>query len=761
MQSPGNKLLAAALATAVAFTARPAVAAVGPEDVTSEQVQTAVRRGVGYLRRQQNAGGRWSYGGHPTGCTALTLLAMLNAGVAPDDPQVAAGIEVLYQAPDEQTYDTALKCQVYGALLARGNRQGQPELRAKLQAAADFLARAQLPSGMWSYTATHGGGDNSNTQFALLGLHEADKAGAHVPREVWTRARAHFLQSQTADGGWGYVPLQQPYGSMTAGGVSSLFIAGHEQHVAREKAFRDGAYLYCGRYRQDTAVAGGLMWLARRFDVRQNPGKGRQWLYYYLYGIERVGMLSGQQHLGPYDWYRRGAAFLVGDQQADGSWGRANYQTALAVLFLAKGNRPVLIQKLQWPGQWNRNIHDLENLCAFIDGKFAKPVSWQSVEFSQPLDELRQGPILFLTGHECPNINEPQLHKLRRFIESGGTLLAEACCGSEEFAQRFRRIAAELYPEYPLRPLGGDHPVFSSYYRLGDTYGLEGIEVGCRTAVFFSPKALSALWELETVPQLSQQAFELGTNIAAYATGRETLIDRLDSPVLAPPAEPTAAIQPTATPRGTVRLARLLHDGDAYADPHALVNLAEMLRDEARVNVVTRERALRATDEAIFDHPVLFMTGHYAFELSEEELDALRTYLRRGGVLFADACCGRRAFDESFRRMIERLLPENPLAPLAGDHPIYTGLTGAPLGELRYRTMLAEELGARGVVVPPATPAAGPLEGVTLDGRTAVIYSRYDFSCGLEGDNPFSSRGYVDEDARRLALAIVLFAIAY
>ena len=39
--------------------------------------------------------------------------------------------------------------------------------------------------------------------------------------------------------------------------------------------------------------------------------------------------------------------------------------------------------------------------------------------------------------------------------------------------------------------------------------------------------------------------------------------------------------------------------------------------------------------------------------------------------------------------------------------------------------------------------------------------SKYDFSCGLEGDNPFSCRGYVDADARKLAMNIVLFGISY
>jgi len=42
-----------------------------------------------------------------------------------------------------------------------------------------------------------------------------------------------------------------------------------------------------------------------------------------------------------------------------------------------------------------------------------------------------------------------------------------------------------------------------------------------------------------------------------------------------------------------------------------------------------------------------------------------------------------------------------------------------------------------------------------------ILYSPYDFSCALEGDNPPSCRGYADESGQRLAVAVFLFATGF
>ena len=737
-------LCAAAL---LSSAARPASGA-----VTSDQVKGAIQRALAYLRQTQGRDGNWAGGGHQGGTTALAVLGMLHAGIPPNDPAVARGLDALDRTPNQATYVVALKAQVYAIL-------NDAKYRRQLQDATDFLVKTQLPTGMWSYGpvrgASRGRGDNSNTQFALLGLHEAAKAGARVPPAVWQNSRRHFTNVQVPDGGWGYRDERRSYGSMTVAGVASLYIVGQRLHVSGAKLFVNGAYPNCGKYLQNVVLAAGLQWMTENFSVRENPGRGGTWLHYYLYGLERVGMVSGMRNFGPHDWYRQGAEHLVDSQGHGGSWGRGVYDTVFALLFLSKGNRPVLIQKLKWRSprepSWNRNVHDLENLTVFIDDKFGKRVTWQTTTLELPMEELRVSPIMFITGHEFPVLTPAEKLKLRAFVETGGTLLCEACCGSQAYAEGFRRFATETFPEYRLRSLEKQHPVFRSYYRMEDLYDLQGIEIGCRTGVFLSPRALSCLWEMRPIAKWSALAFRLGTNIAAYATGKELLQDKLDKVELPTPRKDAAAME---VPRGAVRIARLIHNGDYRADIHVESNLAAMLRDKAKVDVVALGRHIRANDEKIYEYPVIFMTGHFTFDLPDEEIAALRAYLDHGGFLMAEACCGRLAFDKSFREMVGKLYPTSKLGELPANHPIYTGQVGVQLGEVRYRRILAEELKSRGTTRPP-------LEAVTVKGRTAILYSKYDWSCAVEGDSPYSCRGYADADGRKLALNLFLYAISY
>jgi len=784
-------LLAAGVLLAACCGARGAEG-LGHAGVTGEQVRAAIQKAVAHVRQAQNADGSWQDAGHPGGMTALCLLGLLHAGVPADDPAVVKGVAALGRVQNTATYVVSLKAQAYAVL-------NDPKYAKDLQAATDFLVRGQLPTGMWSYGQYRSGnrvinyagrGDNSNTQFALLGLHEAAKAGAKVPKEVWDRASRHFVNSQSRDGGWNYMyygnvqgraatAYAKSYGSMTAAGLASLYICGQRLNVGGNRVFVNGAYADCGRYVQNKVIASAVKWLTDNFSVEENPGgRGKTWLHYYLYGLERCGMISGLRNFGPNDWYRQGAAFLVGSQGPDGTWsqvnmaawqnnprvleqvrrawaGRVSYDTVFALLFLAKGNRPLLIQKLQWRGDrepsWNRNIHDLENLTNFIDDKFGKRVTWQTATLDLSLQDLRAGPMLLITGHEFPKFTDAEVARLRAYVETGGTLLCEACCGSKEFTDGFRPFARRLMPEQRLRTLDQTHPVFRSYYKLDDLYDLEGIDVGCRTGVIFSPKALDCLWELQTIPKWSEKAFQIGTNIAAYATGKELLQDKLD--VVELPVSPRGD-KPVEVPRGAVRIARIIHEGDYKADVHAEEHLAALLREKARVDVVARGRHLHPSDDRIYEYPVVLMTGHYTFELPDKEIAALRQYLDRGGCLIADACCGKAAFDKSFRETVAKLYPDKPFQPLGASHPIYTGEIGLPLGEVRYRRILADELKARGTKTPP-------VEAVTVNGRTVILYSKYDFTCALEGDNPYSCRGYVDEDGRKIALNVFLYAIGY
>src|SRR5207237_904445 len=74
-------------------------------------------------------------------------------------------------------------------------------------------------------------------------------------------------------------------------------------------------------YAVDPTRQRAVDWMATHFSVGQNPGVGEQWKYYYLYGLERAGRLTGLRYFGDHDWYREGAEELVRRQdRLNGSW---------------------------------------------------------------------------------------------------------------------------------------------------------------------------------------------------------------------------------------------------------------------------------------------------------------------------------------------------------------------------------------------------------------------------------------------------------
>lgn len=718
------------------------------QDITGDRVKTAIARGVRAIKRLQNADGTWPERHYPGGETCLATLALLQAGETFDSPAVSAALKSIARLSNDHTYVVSLKIMALA-------QAGSTRYRREIQAAARWLMEAQYESGVWGYTEAAGSFDNSNTQFALLGLHTAAQAGIAVPAAVWQRARNRVLQLQNKDGGWAYRNDPQSYGSMTAAGVCNLIILGGTLASPQEKGWNDGAAPNCGKYAASRPLTSGLNWIGRNFRVDQNPGRGANWQHYWLYGVERAGILSGRRFFSTHDWYREGARYLVTTQRDDGVMGTGLPDTCFGVLFLAKGHKPLLVQKLQWSDDddWNPDRHDLENLIAFVGNVFGEPTAWQTVSFDAPMEEWLAAPLLYVQGHIFPKWSQKQTDKVRQFVQQGGTIFFEACCSRDEFRRGFEAFVAGAFPEAPLRELDAGHPVYSAQFDLKPA-GLMGVDIGCRTSILYSPRDISCLWEQARVPLLSENAFKLGTNIAAFALGRSSLRDRLDVVVLPKTRDATAPatgvnLKAEVSP-GAFRLAQVAYDGDWRPDPQALVHLAEYLRDQTQMDIITEYGAPRLVERELSNHPFLFMTGHYAFALSEQERIALSVHLRRGGFLFAEACCGRKAFDDSFRKMIAATFPAESFRKIPLDHPLFRGEPGFRIDRVGYKPAALAD-------APDLTQAE--LWGVEIEGRLALVYSPYSIGCGVDGHKCFNCRGLMDDDARKIAMNIVLFAL--
>ncbi len=728
-----------------------------PGAVTREDVERAIRDGIRYLKQAQKPDGSWEdINPYRTGTTSLVTLALLTAGEKTDSPCIRNALGHLRRfGPQDlrSTYTIGLQTMVFQA--------AEPERdQIKIAANAAWLEAAQIKPnqrgavGSWTYTEVAQGGDNSNTQYALLGLNAASEAGVPVRPEVWALARAHWERTQRRDGGWGYHAGDLlSTSSMTCAGISSLVITGSKRFQGTE--YLQGALIHnCGQGGTSPNLQRTVDWLALHFAVGQNFPAGQQWKHYFLYGLERAGRLGGIRFFGQHDWYRLGAEELIRTQdRLSGFWSGPTEQpvvaTSFAILFLAKGRAPVLVNKLRHgpAGDWNHDPDDVRNLVGVVSRDWKNLLTWQIVDpgFASVAD-LLQAPIVFFNGHKIPEFNALARQNLRDYVEQGGFILADACCSHPEFDAGFKQLIKELFPEeeYKLRPLSDDHPVWRAKHLLTPgAYPLWGIEHGCRTVVIYSPRDLSCYWnQAEHSPTNTAVilATRVGQNIIDYVTGRELPADKLV-------VREVHDFKADSAKRGALRIAKLQHAGQWNVAPLAVPNLMDALRKPPlSFDVVINHKELSPRDPSLIYYPLVYLHGRASFSFTKEDLDALRRHLEPGGgTLFGDAACGSPAFDAAFRRFVAELLPNNPFVPIPHEEELYSKV-GFDLADCQY------------------TKAAGggkdfpQLEGVKLNGHWAIIYSKYDIGCALERHSGLDCKGYTYESALKIAANIVIYS---
>ena len=275
------------------------------------------------------------------------------------------------------TYQVGIYCMLVGAY-------GDPTFLPQLRHAARWLVETQGPQGAWAYGRridpglfkdpdaqkalrvsggrpldgsdvaepltrrvtdwkTGADGDNSVSQYALLGLHAASRSRVKPAAELWRRSLAVHQERQNADdGGWAYSEGSRAYGSMTCAGVCALALARHEL------GDNDPAI--------EERIERGLAWLNAHFAVDHHPEGSDGWVYYYLYSLERVGRILDTEFVGDHEWYPLGARHLVDKQEADGRWVGGGEEEdprlagSFALLFLTRATESLAEPKRSGPG---------------------------------------------------------------------------------------------------------------------------------------------------------------------------------------------------------------------------------------------------------------------------------------------------------------------------------------------------------------------------------------------------------------------------
>lgn len=336
---------------------------------TDEQVQNARKKGVEFIKSKQSKEGFWEFDDDPktetnnVGLTALCTIALIENGVPHNDPVVRKGYEFVLEksAGLKNTYELALATVML-------SRMGDRRDRLRIKTLAARLVAGQLKSGGWTYTCPdadpdilrnpkgitlkEGVGDNSCTQFAVLGLWVASRTGVNI--EYPLRAVSErFIKNQKPDGGWNY-NLDEKAGSgpsMTCAGLFCLTVA-QASKIKAAKNREAGAAAATDTPTETTVDDPPVESLLAHPVFKKGLERTGQFAAgisggtpkYFLWSVERIGVLLGLSKLGTTDWFEKGALALLATQKTDGSWEEAGHGggplvvTSFGVLFLRKAN---------------------------------------------------------------------------------------------------------------------------------------------------------------------------------------------------------------------------------------------------------------------------------------------------------------------------------------------------------------------------------------------------------------------------------------
>jgi len=436
---------------------------------------------------------------------------------------------------------------------------------------------------------------------------------------------------------------------------------------------------------------------------------------------------------------------------------------------------PALIAKIQYGapkeieqnGQkvryydWNKDPGDAAMLVNLADQALGIRYTQKGGPLKAFEPDPAQYPIFYYTGSDDFVLSEPEVARLREFVQNGGTIWGDTCFGDPEFFTAFTREMGRVLPGRQWRPLPEDHPLFHCYYRIEEVSYTKpvpeapggkgppvffGLDHGDRTAVILSRYDLSCGWDGHVREGAYSvhpaDARKLGVNMIAYALAMFPLAQYQSA------AKVYYEDQEHAGGEFVFAQARLTDNWDTQTN--SIANLLKFVASSTTTEVKFQRRAVDLTADELLDYPFLYLTGLYDFELSEAQVQALRRYLNSGGFLLASPASGRRQFDRAFRREMARVLPDHKMEMLPADHPVYGILN--QLERVRYSDYV-ESLGE--------TPPALPLEGIQIGGTTAVIYCSYGLGGGWRGfDHPFG-RDIAHQDAVKLGVNIVLYAMTH
>ena len=115
-------------------------------------------------------------------------------------------------------------------------------------------------------------------------------------------------------------------------------------------------------------------------------------------------------------------------------------------------------------GDWYWGNSALPNLIEFVRNRTPVPIRPgppPTVELTSP--DLWNYPILYVTGHGNIRFTPEEIGILRRYLTTGGFLIANDSYGLDD---AFRREIARVFPDHPLVEIPWDYALYRCYFEF-------------------------------------------------------------------------------------------------------------------------------------------------------------------------------------------------------------------------------------------------------------------------------------------------------
>jgi hypothetical protein len=364
------------------------------------------------------------------------------------------------------------------------------------------------------------------------------------------------------------------------------------------------------------------------------------------------------------------------------------------------------------------------------------------------VEELHDAPVLYLSAETVPRWGDAEKRKLRAYTDSGGTILFHASRENEPVQRWFADLAGEVWPEWPLRPLAAEHPVFTAPFDLKRRPEVQGIDDGLRTFVFNVDDDISCAWQNRSFAA-KEYLFRWAANLVRYATdGGPLRWSRLAYGKSEPDRYPLPV---KAGAKTSIRIARLKYEGVGWIagrNYRGFDAISQAARKRAGVTLKVDENGAAAGD--LGDADAAYVAATPGMTLGEADRAALKRYVAGGGFLWIEAVGGKPEAEAAARTLAADA--GWTIAPLSKDHGLLCGKFEKAAGynltsgvEFRH-TLRMQRLGRN----------FAELSGIFQGGKLIGVYSPFDVVFSSTEYQAYNCRGYRSEDALALATNIIL-----